>query len=305
MLNSYIFNRIISVPFIRGFFPFYRTTSLIDPLKIEASKKMVWRNNYDSTLNISDNYRDRPLELGNFLYLRTRERDFLKSRILKTSEAVSTKNSYTIGSDAKTLDIVEDELFDGFDNLKTLLTILSTRENNDFPVSFASNVLYSLEKNGLRNEEMYEKVLFPVLKEKAQYLHADGLACAIWALGQYEWSDSELIETLLEYYDEKSYGADVMFLKNAKFSSDLYLSAHNSHTYEYDSSSEFKKLYFNDHISCIELFDGLRNISTQSLSDGASSKVNSVLADLEEKQAIVSDSYTYYKTMIEAPNSSS
>lgn len=50
------------------------------------------------------------------------------------------------------------------------------------PVAFASNALYILERYGLGNKEDYERVLLPILREKAQYLHSEGVAQTVWAL---------------------------------------------------------------------------------------------------------------------------
>jgi hypothetical protein len=161
-----------------------------------------------------------------------------------------------------------------------------------------------MEKNGLRNEEMYKKVLFPVLKSKAQYLHADGLAGAIWALGQFNSGDSELIHTLLKHYESKTFGTDLVYVKNLKMSVDAFVSAEGSHTFERNSTTEIKNMYVNGHISCLEFFDGLKKISDQSLNKTTVSRVSEVLGNLKERQPITSDSYTYYKQLIDAPKAS-
>jgi hypothetical protein len=46
----------------------------------------------------------------------------------------------------------------------------------DLPVAFATNTLYVLERNGASAREAYERLLIPVIKAKAEYLHAEGLA---------------------------------------------------------------------------------------------------------------------------------
>jgi len=48
--------------------------------------------------------------------------------------------------------------------------------SHDIPVAFASNTLYVLERNGCGNKEVYEKVLFPVLRKKIDNLHAEGVS---------------------------------------------------------------------------------------------------------------------------------
>lgn len=44
--------------------------------------------------------------------------------------------------------------------------------DEDFPVAFASNSLYILERNGFGNAEDYQKFIIPTLKKKVSYLHA-------------------------------------------------------------------------------------------------------------------------------------
>jgi hypothetical protein len=63
------------------------------------------------------------------------------------------------------------------------------------PVAFASNALYVLERNGLGNKEYYEKLL-PVLKNKIEYLHSEGVTQAVWALSSAQIWDSDIWEGL-------------------------------------------------------------------------------------------------------------
>lgn len=302
--NSYVFTRILSIPLLRGFFPFYRAKTIVDPVRVAKGKKLIWRNDFGSTTQITNAYMDRPVELGNLLYMRTREREFIRSRIYRPSESVKGKNPLVSSSHSKYLKVVESELFEGFGHLKTLLEELNETKDLDIPVSFASNTLYSMEKNGLRNEEMYRKIIFPILKAKAQYLHADGLAGAIWALGQYESKDSELISTLLKNYESRTFGTDLVYVKNLKLSMDAFASAEGSHTFERNSTPEIKNLFINGHLACLELYDGLQNLSTQTLDSKTSKRVNEVLGNLKERQSITSDSYSIYKQLRELPKSS-
>lgn len=171
---------------------------------------------------------------------------------------------------------------------------------NNLPVSFASNVLYACEKNGVRKLDLYTKVLFPLLKKKASYLHAEGLASAIWALGQLEHQDSELIKTLLDTYHSKTFGTDLAYVSNVHMSVDAFVSGENTHGFEYDSTAGFRDLYFKDYIVCLELFDGLKNLSTKKLSAEASTKVNEILKDVQTKHKITSDYHLLYKQIVES-----
>ena len=291
-----MFNRHRLIPFFRGFFPVYRTKHIICPVATQAQgKKLVWRDHFRDTMKLTTGYADKPVELGNFLFLRTREREMLYNRIHKKAETVKYDNFYTTGGDVKALKTVESDLENGFNSLKEILSIMRTKKDLDYPVSFAANALYALEKNGLRNEEMYKKVLFPILKAKAKYLHAEGLSGAIWALGQYHSDEGDLVLDILKQYENKKFGTDVVYVNNAGFSNEKFISAEGSHGIEFDSTKEFSKMYFQDHIVCLELYEGLKNLSSQSLGTKAGKKVSEVMSDLEERQKITSDSYWFYK----------
>jgi hypothetical protein len=43
-------------------------------------------------------------------------------------------------------------------------------------VAFATNALYVLERNGATAREAYDKLLLPIIRKKAEYLHAEGVA---------------------------------------------------------------------------------------------------------------------------------
>jgi hypothetical protein len=57
-----------------------------------------------------------------------------------------------------------------------------SKGDEDLPVAFAANALYVFERNGGGNKEDYDKLLLPILREKVDYLHAEGVAQAVWAL---------------------------------------------------------------------------------------------------------------------------
>lgn len=59
--------------------------------------------------------------------------------------------------------------------LTRVIDIIDTKQAS-LPVAFASNALYVLERHGLGNKEDYERLLLPILREKAQYLHVEGVA---------------------------------------------------------------------------------------------------------------------------------
>jgi len=276
---------------------------MLEPASVLAEdKKMVWRTSYFDTLKISQAYRDKPMELANFLFLRTREREMMKNRIENTKQTVKMANFYSTGSDPKYLGQIDEDLQDAFENLREMLVVLKERRDYNLPIAFACNVLYSLEKNGFRNEEMYEQIIYPLLQEKSEYIHAEGLASSIWALGHIGNADSALVQKLLEQYQNKKFGTEIEFVENTKFSVESFISDKGTHAFENDSTLEFKKLYFKDHITCLELYHGLKNLSSQSLDSGASGMVSEVLSDLESRHQISEDTYGYYKQMQQTSN---
>lgn len=302
MILSYLFKRRSLVPFLRGYLPFYTQGQTICPIQAEEDgKQLVWRGHPDEALKITTGYHDKPVELGNFLFLRTREKEMLHTRLNKKAESVKYDNFLTTGSDAKNLAKIEGELQDGFQSLHELFSIIKTTPDFDAPVSFASNALYALEKNGLRDSEIYEDILFPLLKRKAQYLHSDGLAGSIWALGQYQSTDATLIESILQTYEDQKFGTDVVYVDNAPFSNLTFLHGEGKFTLEFESTKDFKKMFFSNHIACLELFEGLKSLSNQTLESSAGGRVGEVLSDLENRQQITSDSYWYYKQIAGGP----
>ena len=62
----------------------------------------------------------------------------------------------------------------------------------NLPVAFAANALYVLERNGAGSPDCYSRVILPVLKAKADYLHAEGVAQAAWGLASAQIWDKEL-----------------------------------------------------------------------------------------------------------------
>lgn len=52
----------------------------------------------------------------------------------------------------------------------------------DFPIAFATNALYVLERNGGGSHEDYEKLILPILRKKIENIHFEGAAQVAWAL---------------------------------------------------------------------------------------------------------------------------
>ena len=54
------------------------------------------------------------------------------------------------------------------------------------PVAFATNALYILARNGMieSNDRVVAEKLIPLLHEKKDYLHGEGIAQSVYALEQ-------------------------------------------------------------------------------------------------------------------------
>ena len=62
------------------------------------------------------------------------------------------------------------------------------KKDYDMPVAFATNALYVLARNGLaqtpESHKLIQERLIPLLLKKQDYLHAEGLAMAAYALSE-------------------------------------------------------------------------------------------------------------------------
>lgn len=106
-------------------------------------------------------------------------------------------------------------------NMSYLLRTLSILDSKtDLPVAFATNTLYVLERNGLGDKQAYERVLLPTLRKKADYLHAEGVAQAAWALANAQIHDQQIWSSLKNLILTKDF--DYTIVKNERFSASYY-----------------------------------------------------------------------------------
>ena len=152
---------------------------------------------------MTQNYRvgqaftQQPMDLSNYLFIRTRERLLFENKV-KAPQRVNKSgkvNALTDHFSVKSLTNINEDLTSTLPKLQNMLYVLQPQQHNedekltDLPVAFASNALYVLERNGATQREAYEKLLLPILRKKAEYLHAEGVAQTIWAL-----ANAELVE---------------------------------------------------------------------------------------------------------------
>ena len=127
----------------------------------------------------------------------------------------------------------------------------------DLPVAFATNALYILERNGGLSRESYESLLLPVLRAKAEHLHAEGAAQAVWALANAELTDdAKLWATLKKHVLTKDFAP--VIIKNERWSGTLFSTLSGSeHFFESELNEFADQLFFKDQLNLYELYNGL------------------------------------------------
>lgn len=141
----------------------------------------------------------------------------------KLTSEVATKSLFNIADDLSTT----------LPLLRNMLNILEPRQSDskdfDLPVAFATNALYSLERNeagGSSLRDTYERFLLPILRNKAEYLHAEGVSQAVWALAHAELvEDKELWAKFASLVLSKDFSP--VFVKNDRWSA-TYFSTHSN-----------------------------------------------------------------------------
>ena len=196
---------------------------MINPFK-NTNQVYVWRNSVTDNYKIGASYTQEPLDLSNFLFIRTRERLLLENKVHAPGK-VFKNSGLKLSSGAfseQSLNKVNEDINSHMQMLQRVLGMLNSSVN--LPVAFASNALYVLERNGQSNSEAYENVLLPLLKKKIEYLHSEGVAQTVWALSNAGIWDSELWEGLKKQIMSKSF--DYVVVKNERWTTGLFIT-HN------------------------------------------------------------------------------
>ena len=116
-----------------------------------------------------------------------------------------------------------------------------------------------LERNGAGQvaREAYERLLLPTIRNKVDYLHAEGVAQAIWALANAELvDDSALWGKLGKLVQEKDFAP--VIVKNERWSATLF-STHSGgeHFFQSELSDFADSLFYKDQINLFEVYNGL------------------------------------------------
>jgi hypothetical protein len=89
------------------------------------------------------------------------------------------------------------------------------KDNHDLPVAFASNALYVLERNDARSPDVYDSVLIPIITNKIDYLHIEGVGQAVWSLAQAgKFDNHDLWNKLADRVTQKEFGDKLTYVKN-------------------------------------------------------------------------------------------
>jgi len=225
----------------------------------------VWRNHYTQAYKVSQAYTQQPMDLSNFVFIRTRERLLLENKV-KAPQRVNKSgkvNKLTAQFAEKSLGSVDQDLKESIAQLQNMLYVLQPSQPGaklpDLPVAFATNALYALERNGAgaASRDAYEGLLLPVIRNKTDYLHAEGVAQAIWAL-----SNAELVDDVALWGKLKQLAVEKDFapviVKNERWSATLYSTpSGNEHFFQGELSEFTDNLFFKDQINLFEVYNGL------------------------------------------------
>ena len=157
-----------------------RGSKLVDLSKTQVTmhglplKKYIWRNQGDDQYKISDGFEDNPLELSNYLLLRTREHIYLQNKAQnKLPRASGAAGKFYQGIKGNYFeDALKEVHVDLEQKLKQLQRIFRIKnEEYSMPVAFATNALYVLARNGMieTNDRVVSEKLIPLIHEKKDF----------------------------------------------------------------------------------------------------------------------------------------
>ena len=95
-------------------------------------------------------YADKPMDLSNYLMIRTKEKMILEAKMRRKELIFKGKPNITDLDLAKQIDTIRKDIDENFVKLDRMLSIAKDREEAiDFPVAFVTNLLYIVSINGL------------------------------------------------------------------------------------------------------------------------------------------------------------
>jgi len=173
-------------------------SQLVRPVvSADGATQFVWRNKMTDAYKIGNEFQDVPLDLTNYLLLRTRERLVLQNKLQQRINTGGFLARFTRDLTDYSLTAVERDLEQGLQHLQKAFYI-DNKEYNQ-PVAFATNALYLLARNGLiENEGALVEQLLTIVKDKSDFLHAEGVAQVAFALSEAQVWDEQIWGLLKE-----------------------------------------------------------------------------------------------------------
>lgn len=248
MQQKYVYSFNSAFNWFRGLLPVVTRGSVKEVPTYNAGRTVVWRNHVTDNYKVVEGFAQQPLDLSNFLFVRTRENLLLQNKVHNPSKVLKSGKAGLLSHVAeKSLASVTEDLKANLQNLESVLYVLTPSDKNkaaDLPVAFASNTLYVLERNGAGSRDSYNSLLIPILKQKAEYLHAEGLAQAVWALSHAELvDDKELWSTLAKAAEAKDFTP--LFVQNARWSTaTFYTHGGAEHFFQAELNEFADQLFF-------------------------------------------------------------
>ena len=129
------------------------------------------------------------------------------------------------------------------------------------PVAFATNALYILARNGMleSNDRVVADKLIPLIHEKQEYLHGEGIAQAVYALEQSENYDPETWALLKEKIEDKDF--DYIVLKKARMSMNFETLSGTEHIAQGNNDQFTNDLFYSDKLNLYELYNSVKAVS--------------------------------------------
>eukprot|EP00347_Sterkiella_histriomuscorum_P021881 403332438 len=271
MLQKYIYSGIPFANFIKGFI-IPRPGSYVNPLK-SLAPTYIWRNNFTDGYKVAPQYEQLPVDLSNYLFIRTRERQLLLNRVYAPHKVLTSGKNSSLSQDYinKSLKACDEDINN---HIQLLIRQINTinLETQDYPVAFASNCLYVLEKNGAGSRELYENVLLPLLKKKINYLHAEGVAQSMWALSNAQLWDEQAWSELKKLAAIKNF--DYQFVNNSRWSVNNFLKqTGREHLFQNELNPITNQLFFQDKLNLFEAYNAALRASQQAPQLGLSDTI--------------------------------
>ena len=225
MQQKYVYSFNSAFNWFRGLLPVFTRGSVKEVPTYNAGRTVVWRNHVTDNYKVGDGFVQQPLDLSNFLFVRTRENLLLQNKVHNPQKVLKSGKASLFSHVAqKSLASVSDDIKSNLENLQSVLYVLTPSDNGkaaDLPVAFATNTLYVLERNGAGSRDSYKSLLIPIIKQKAEYLHAEGLAQAVWALSNAELvDDKDLWATLAKAAESKDFTP--LYVQNGRWTTGAF-----------------------------------------------------------------------------------